>query len=106
MKDLKTVTAVVRCILENHKQTRNCDGMLYLKVLEHYAFKKGIELRMLSVPMFLTQMDSMGFPPFESVRRTRQKIQAAYPELAACEAVQSLRAENEKVYRDYARGEV
>lgn len=106
MKDLKTVTAVVRYILENYKQTRSCDGLLYLKVLEHYAFKKGIELRMLSVPMFLTQMEQLGFPPFESVRRTRQKLQATYPHLAAADAVQGLRAEQEKEYREYARGEV
>ena len=106
MSNLKTVTAVVRNILENYKQTRNCDGLLYLKVLEHYSLQKNIELRFLSVPVFLTQIDELGFPPFESVRRTRQKLQATYPHLAASDAVQGFRAEQEKEYREYARGEV
>ena len=106
MNDLKTVTAVVKEILTQYKQTRSCDGLLYLKVLEYYSHKKGIDLRMLSVPMFLQQMGEMGFPGHETVRRTRQKLQATYPELAACEAVESFRAQNEKEFRAYARSEV
>lgn len=106
MNDLKTVTAVVKEILTQYKQTRSCDGLLYLKVLEYYSHKKGIDLRMLSVPMFLQQMGEMGFPGHETVRRTRQKLQATYPELAACEAVESFRAQNEREFRAYARSEV
>ena len=106
MNNLKTVTAVVRNILESYKQTRSCDGLLYLKVLEHYSLQKNIELRFLSVPVFLTQMDEMGFPPFESVRRARQKLQATYPHLSASDAVQAFRTENEATYREYSRGEI
>lgn len=106
MKDLKTVTAVVKEILTQYKQTRNCDGLLYLKVLEYYSYKKGIDLRMLSVPMFLQQMGELGLPGHETVRRSRQKLQARYPELAACETVEAFRAENERIVRAYARSEV
>jgi hypothetical protein len=106
MNDLKTVTSVVKEILTQYKQTRSCDGLLYLKVLEYYSHKKGIDLRMLSVPLFLQQMGEMGFPGHETVRRTRQKLQATYPELAACEAVESFRAQNEREFRAYARSEV
>jgi hypothetical protein len=96
----------VRDILENFKQARNCDGLLYLKVLEHYSYQKDIELRFLSVPVFLSRMDELGFPPFESVRRARQKLQATYPHLAADKAVEGFRMENETTYREFARGEV
>ena len=106
MKDLNTVTAVVKEILTQYKQTRNCDGLLYLKVLEYYSVKKGIDLRILSVPVFLQQMGEMGFPGHETVRRTRQKLQATYPELAACETVEGYRAEIEKEFRAYAVGDV
>ena len=106
MKDLNTVTAVVKEILTQYKQTRNCDGLLYLKVLEHYSNKNGIDLRMLSVPMFLQQMGELGLPGHETVRRSRQKLQARFPELSACETVEAFRAENEKIFREYARGEV
>lgn len=106
MNELKTVSAVVKAILTEYKQTRNCDGLLYLKVLEHYSYKNGVDLRMLSVPIFLQQMHEFGFPGHETVRRARQKLQATYPELAACENVEAFRTENERIYRNYARGEV
>ena len=106
MKKLKTVLSIAKEILESYPQTRNCDGLLYLKVLEHYSNEKGIDLRLLSVPVFLKQMNTMGFPGPETVRRTRQKLQAEYPHLAACEAVEAYRTENERAYREFARSEV
>lgn len=106
MNELKTVTAVVKDVLTKYSRTRSCDGLLYLMVLEHYAYEKGINLQRMSVPMFLQQMDKMGFPGHETVRRTRQKLQATYPELSACKAVEGFRAQNEKEFRAYARSEV
>lgn len=106
MHDLKNTTALVKSILEQDKQCRNSDSFLYLKVLSVAAKQKGIELEKMTVPFFLTNLHGAGLPPFESVRRARQKIQAACPELAACEAVEGYRAENEAVYREFARGEV
>jgi hypothetical protein len=106
MNDLKNLTSLVHLILEHYPQTRNCDGLLWLKVLEHQAHEKQIDLRMLSVPSFLPRIKELGFSPFESVRRSRQKLQATYPHLAASDSVESFRAENERTYREYARGEV
>ena len=102
MKDLKTLMALVEDILIRYPQTRSCDGLLWLKVLEHQAHEKGVDLRLLSVPYFLPRIAEMGFSPFESVRRNRQKLQAAKPELAACEAVEGFRAEKEAEYRAFA----
>ena len=106
LNELKGLTALVRLILEHFPETRNNDGLLWLKVLEHQAFEKGMDLRSLSIPYFLPRIGELGFSPFESVRRTRQKLQASYHQLAAAEAVQALRAEMEKEYREYARGDV
>ena len=106
MSDLKNLTELVHLILDHYPQTRNCDGLLWLKVLESQANEKGIDLRMLSVPSFLPRIGELGFSPFESVRRTRQKLQAAFPHLAACEAVESLRTAKEQQYREYARSDV
>ena len=102
MTELKTVTRLVKNILEKYEPTRSNDGLLWLKVLEHQAHAKGIDLRILSVPVFLTDMRQMGFTPFESCRRARQKIQANYPELAASDRVEHLRAKNEAEYKQYA----
>lgn len=106
MNDLKNLTELVHLILDHYPQTRNCDGLLWLKVLESQANQKGQDLRMLSVPAFLPKIRELGYSPFESVRRTRQKLQATYPHLAACEAVEGYRAENEAQYRAYAGSEV
>lgn len=106
MSDLNTTTQIVRTILEEDKQARNSDSFLYLKVLEHVSEKNGVGLYDLTVPAFLTSMDVLGFPGFETVRRSRQKIQATYPELASSEKVAAMRMENEKVFRAYANGDV
>ena len=104
MTDLKTTTKLVKRILEEDKQSRNSDSFLYLKVIEHIAEENGINLYGISIPVFLVTMKEYGFPPFESVRRTRQKIQQTYPHLMACEAVMEMRIANEEKYLAYARG--
>lgn len=104
MNNLKAVSKIVRAILEEDKQARNSDSYLYLKVLDHIAHRDGIFLAGMPVPYFLENMKSLGFPPFESVRRTRQKIQAKIPELAASQQVQEMRKECEAEYMDYATG--
>lgn len=106
MYDLKNTTALVKSILEHDKQCRNSDSFLYLKVLEIVGQKKGIDIHSMSIPYFLINMSGTAFPPFESVRRARQKLQEHHPELAACNAVADFRAVNEDGYREYARGAV
>lgn len=106
MNDLKTTTALVKSILEQDKQCRNSDSFLYLKVLSVIGKERGIDIDKMSVPYFLMHLHGAGFPGFETVRRTRQKIQQHHPELAACESVEGYRTENEQEYREYARGDV
>lgn len=105
MLDLKSTTALVKYILEQDKQCRNSDSLLYLKVLTEVGKQKEIDIEKMSIPYFLLNLHGAGFPGFETVRRTRQKLQQHHPELAASEAVEGFRAENEAVFRDYARGE-
>ena len=104
MNELKTVTKLVKAILEEDKRSRNSDSFLYLKVLEHIADQKDINLYKISVPVFLCSMNSYGFPPFESVRRTRQKIQEQCPHLAACDKVEAMRDEKEAEFWAFATG--
>ena len=102
MNDLKTTTKLVKAILEEDKQARNSDSFLYFRVIGVLGLEKGIDMNFVPVTAFLLNMSEWGFPPFESVRRTRQKVQAACPELAACEKVSAMRSENEAVFREYA----
>lgn len=102
---IKKTSELVKLILQTEKQARNSDSYLYLQVISHTAAQIGVNLDELSVPAFLEKGAQMGFVGFETVRRARQKIQAAYPELAACQAVEAYRTENEAAFREYARGE-
>ena len=106
METIKNTSDLVKAILQDDKQARNSDSYLYLKVISNTANKIGVNLHGLSVPMFLLNGADMGFVGFETVRRARQKIQAAYPELAACNRVEGFRTENEAAFRDYVRGDV
>lgn len=106
MHDLKNTTALVKELLEHDKRCRNSDSFLYLKVLSTVADQKGINLDSVSIPHFLLEHHGTSFPIFESVRRARQKLQARFPDLAACEAVEGFRAENEAQFRAYAVGDV
>lgn len=100
---LKVVTKLVQHILETDERARNSDSFLYMKVLTAIGAEKGIDIHSMPITVFLLNLREFGFPPFESVRRARQKIQAKHPELAACDAVRAFRGENEAKYREYAR---
>ena len=98
MENLKTVSALVKNILEHDHKARNTDNHLYLMVLEHYSGLRGIDIHAMTVPVFLKELDRRSFPGFETVRRSRQKVQATYPDLAPSEAVGKRRAKNEVVF--------
>lgn len=102
-KKLYQTSKLVQDILEQDKRARNSDSFLYLKVLGIVGRMKGIDINSMSIPTFLLNMNEYGFPSFETVRRSRQKIQANNPELAACDDVEAQRVINERVYRDYAK---
>lgn len=106
MIDWKITTQLVKSILEVDKQARNSDSILYLRVLERIAKEEGIQLDYLTVRRFLICQDILPFPPFESVRRTRQKVQATFPELASDKKIAKMRMENEKEYRAFALGDI
>lgn len=103
MDDLKTLTGVVKSILIADEQTRNSDSFLYFRVLEYYGAQNGVDLNGMSVVRFLLHMKEYGFLAFESVRRTRQKLQASFPELASCDRVAEMRGVNEERFREYAK---
>ncbi|MBO7253270.1 MAG: hypothetical protein J6V25_11675 [Oscillospiraceae bacterium] len=101
-KDLKHISGIVKVILQASERARNSDSFLYLRVLEFYACTKGIDLRNMTVPHFLMNMQDYGLPKFETVRRARQKAQEQHPELAANDKVQENRMAIEREFRAFA----
>ncbi len=98
-KRLNTTKALVKTILEENKATRNSDMLLYYEVC------KRLNESALEAPFafVILKLDKFNLPPFESVRRARQKLQEKCPWLAASEEVEMFRDENEEAFRDFAR---
>lgn len=103
MSNLIAVSTLVKSILGENKQARNSDNMLYLKVLENYGACKGIDIDTMTVPTFLNELDKGTFPGFETVRRSRQKVQESCPELASDNTTRRMRKRNEDKFREFAR---
>ena len=98
--ELLTLKKLVKDILEQVPETRNSDMLLYFAI----CAKKNASALDMPFGTVITSLDDYDLPPFESVRRARQKAQADYPHLAASNEVQLFRAENEEMYREFARG--
>lgn len=99
-KTLLSTQALVKFILENCPETRDSDTKLYMIVCE------SLNRDALRKPFcyVITHLHELGLPPFETVRRARQKIQAKCPELCPCDTVALFRAENEKAFEEFAIG--
>ena len=77
MKRIRQTNDLVKDILENVPETRNSDDLLYVNVVRR------VSPMLCSQPFATVMLQRREFkiPPFESVRRTRQKLQASFPEL-------------------------
>ena len=94
MRYLKTLERTVRAILAQNEDARNDDMVLYLVLCNAGA---------LPLAEIMTQYKYLGLPSFESVSRTRRKLQARYPELAGSRPVRKKRSAGEHDYRRYAK---
>ena len=99
MQKLRTIEDKVRAILKKDEEARNDDMVLYLKVCNSY-FKDAGAMPFAEV---MSQYRYLGLPSFESVGRTRRKLQAEHPELLGSVRIQKLRAKQEQNYRRYAK---
>ena len=95
MAKLEAVARTVRGILERCPEARDSDDLLYCKIINIYGAGT------MDVLEFFRRRKSMGIPSFETVRRSRQKVQEEHPELKGTRAEE--RAEAEQVFRDFAK---
>ena len=82
MGGIKTTHDLVFEILKTSPKARNSDNYLLYEVYSTIGKRYGIDVEHMSVPNFFLNLKEYGFPSPETVRRTRQKIQASHPELA------------------------
>lgn len=102
----KSVTELVKRILEVDEKARNSDDYLYCMVAVCYGLNCGIDISKVSMIRFFGMRNEWDIPGFETVRRSRQKIQQHYPELRAKKEVENNRQMREKQFEKYARGAV
>lgn len=99
MDCVKNTRALVVNILVENEKARGSDSYLYFCVLNAIAEKNGIALDDVTVKDFLCNLGHSPFPPYETVRRSRQWAQQKFPFLSADERVKGWRAENEIEYK-------
>ena len=95
MARVNTIHSKVKRILENNPETRADDWLLILEVWKEYISTE------MPVETLLKNHIKLDVPSFESIRRSRQKIQADNPHLVD-EVARSLRKKEEAEYRAYA----
>ena len=95
MAKINTIHNKVLNILEANPSARADDYVLILEVLKEY-----IDTDM-SISTLLLHHIELGIPSIETITRARRKIREKYPHLVDAET-ESIRREEEKVFREYA----
>jgi hypothetical protein len=105
-KDIMKIYDLVKKILEDNEQARNSDKLLIWEVYKSIGIVKEVEWFGNREAIIKENFLSGKLPSFETIRRSRQKIQELHPELQATSS--SVRArrkqlENQKgthIFRD------
>ena len=98
MSKCTKVEPIVKKVLEEKPYTREDDFSLVYEVFKEFL----PNIDELSFQDIMLNHKKYGLPYFESVRRTRPKLQNKYPELLPPQAVQEARKLEEADYRTYA----
>lgn len=86
---------IVLNLLQNFHALRDNDDLLYAEILDT------MQVGRFSASTVLRQRARYGIPPYETVRRSRAKIQEKYPELRGKNYGKRRKAED--AYIEYAR---
>lgn len=98
MKDFKRVEDLVRDVLERIPEARKDDFILVVQVYEK-IIPNICELPFATV---MCEHKELGLPYFETIRRTRQKLQAENMELRPSENVIIARTNKQSEYINYS----
>ena len=101
MRNLKTIENRVLAVLKEHPEARNDDMKLYLLISKACIYDT-YGIADFSFEDVMSNYKAYGIPCFESIRRTRQKIQAILPELGCSPTVRRRRNKGVIAYTNYA----
>ena len=97
--EIKNVHKLVVYLLVRYKKARNSDTFLYVKLMK----RLNPEASGLSFEYVMEHLKELGLPCYETVSRTRRKVQAEHPELQGDERVRKFREEAEEDFIEYAK---
>lgn len=99
LDEIYNTKELVVLLLENEPECRNSDDLLYVKVCEHK------NPRILKMPFWEVMIHSHKYhlPAYETVRRTRQRLQEERPDLGPTAFIKGHRQENEEAFEKFAR---
>lgn len=101
--ELRNISKLVKGILETDPQSRNSDDYLYYRVCFLIGNERNnVIIHTMDAANFFLFRSDMGYPAFETVRRTRQRMQHLFPELKADTKVKDFRQNQEGVFNEYA----
>lgn len=103
MIKIRNIAKMVKEALIHNTTARNSDDYLYYLICSAKMKSLGMDIKDISFAEGLLNRNHYGLPNFETVRRTRQKIQQTHPELAGNDEVEAMRTINENIFREYAR---
>ena len=95
---IRQTKEIVEKILNEKPETRDSDALLFIEVI------RSIDPAAIELPIYKLMprcTDEGDLPPFETMRRTRQKIQEQNPNLRGNKAVESFRAYKEHKFFDF-----
>lgn len=97
MSKLSTIRAMVFEKLSTHPDTRDDDFILIMNIYNNH-----FDTNYLSFVDVMKNHNKYGLPSFESIRRTRQFVQARYPDLRASAQVEEGRCQKQDDYIRFA----
>lgn len=98
--ELKSIKELVEETLKSVEMARGDDDLLYYLILEILCEKPLSEM---TAKEFFINRKKYGLPSFESVRRSRQKVQEQNPWLKPADNIQNGRNKQEEKYLQFAR---
>ena len=98
MKKIRDVEKKVRALLIKNPIYRDSDTLLYVA----YCMEEKPEVRRMTFCEVMENLKELGLPTYESVGRSRRKIQEREPDLKGSKDVEEFRYENFKLAREYA----
>lgn len=101
MSNLRTLTDMVRIVLEQQPETRSSDNLLYIEVLRRCTSQQVLNM---PVWMFYENQREWHLPSIETVGRCRRKAQQENPHLKATADVQDWRNDKKTEFVQFAKG--